>query len=203
VTRFGISTALLTPFTEEGLVDWSLLVEHASAVLARGANSVTLFGTTGEGASISRLERLHGIEALLAAEIKPHQIILGVCASSIGDAVEQIDEGYQLGVQLFLLMPPFYFKNCGESGIFEWHTEIFSRTDSQTQFILYNIPQQSGVTLSANLVDRLHAVAPTRIFGVKDSSGSWDSAKAFLAQRKTHVLILEWQICTPSDCNRW
>ena len=63
---FGISTALLTPFAETGEIDAARLCTHAASVLENGADSITLFGTTGEGASIGMDERASGIEALFA-----------------------------------------------------------------------------------------------------------------------------------------
>ena len=57
MSPFGISVALLTPFTESGDIDLPRLAAHARDVMDKGAHGVTLFGTTGEGASISFKER--------------------------------------------------------------------------------------------------------------------------------------------------
>ncbi len=51
-TRFGLSCAITTPMREGGSVDLPRLVHHARHVLAQGCDSVTLFGTTGEGAAL-------------------------------------------------------------------------------------------------------------------------------------------------------
>ena len=52
--RFGLSAALTTPFDGAGRIDIAKMVAHARDCLAKGCDSVTLFGTTGEGASLSR-----------------------------------------------------------------------------------------------------------------------------------------------------
>lgn len=187
--KFGISTALLTPFAEDGTINWSVLGKHARHVLTGGADSVTLFGTTGEGASIGRAERPLGIEALINAGCPRDSIILGVCANSLDDAVDQIHAGTEQGIRDYLLLPPFYFKGCTDDGLFQWHKQLFARTDTQTRFILYNIPQVSGVPLSAELVARLCASVPARIRAIKDSSGDWDNAVELLEQNPTQVLI--------------
>ena len=187
--KFGISTALLTPFSEDGSIDWPLLGKHACRVVADGADSITLFGTTGEGASIGRAERLLGVETLIAAGCPQESIILGVCANSMDDAVEQIESGFKLGIRDYLLLPPFYFKGCTDDGLFQWHTQLFAHTNSQTRFILYHIPQVSGVPLSADLVARLCTSAPARIRAIKDSSGNWDNALELLEKCSTQVLI--------------
>ncbi|NIZ15054.1 dihydrodipicolinate synthase family protein [Phaeobacter sp. HF9A] len=186
---FGISAALLTPFQANGEIDGARLGHHAKSLLDRGLRGVTLFGTTGEGASISAQERALGIQALLEAGCAAESITLGICATSLGDADHQVAEGLGFGITSFLLLPPYYFKPLDEEGLFDWHMELFRRVDPKARFILYNIPQLSGVPLSAALVGRLAAAAPNRVQAIKDSSGSWESAEAFLALGTVTVLI--------------
>ena len=187
--RFGVSTALLTPFTSDGSIDRATLGAHARDVLSRGANSVTLFGTTGEGASIARSERADGIAALLSAGCQPDQIVLGICATAVADTVDQVEEGMHHGIRDFLLLPPFYFKGNGDQGLYDWHMQVLDRTDPQARFILYHIPQVTGVGLTVDLVGRLAAAAPGRLIAIKDSSGDWDNAKALLDQGALQVLV--------------
>ena len=54
---FGLSVALTTPFSKGGAIDEDTMVSHSKWVLQNGANSITLFGTTGEGTSISQMEK--------------------------------------------------------------------------------------------------------------------------------------------------
>lgn len=187
--RFGISAALLTPFTRDGPVDFELLVRHARAVLKNGAASVTLFGTTGEGASLSPSERRDGLQHLLSAGIPPGSILQTVSATSVDEAAAQTADGFALGISRFLLVPPFYFKDCRNDGLFEWHTQLFARTDPKIRFVLYHIPQVSGIALAPQLVGRLAANFPDRLLAVKDSSGSWETASEFLALKSVPVLI--------------
>ena len=58
VAMFGLSVALSTPFSQGGAIDSKLAVLHSKRVLQNGANSITLFGTTGEGTSLSQTEKL-------------------------------------------------------------------------------------------------------------------------------------------------
>lgn len=187
--KFGISVALLTPFTDQGDIDEAMLKAHAKHVLSEGATSVTLFGTTGEGASVGRHERKVGIKAILSASVPADKLVLGVCATALEDAVKQVAEGRAYGVDCFLLMPPFYFKNCSDDALFDWYMQLVARTDPKSQFIVYHIPQMSAVPLSVDLIGRLAAAAPTRFRAVKDSSGSWENAKALLHQQAMPVLI--------------
>ena len=187
--RFGIYTALLTPFTERGDIDTDLLVRHAEALLAEGADGVALYGTTGEGASIGRQARLRGIDALINSAVPRARIVLGICAPSVEDAATQVEEGLAQGIENFLLLPPFYFKGNGDDGLYDWHAELFARCDSRARFILYHIPQVTGVPLSVALVGRLIADFPARIRAIKDSSGDWGNAEALLGLNTIPVLI--------------
>ncbi len=187
--RFGISVALLTPFVEGGAIDVETLGDHARRVVDGGADGVTLFGTTGEGPSIARRERKAAIEAVLARGVPAEKIVLGVCATAIEDALDQVAEGRAFGISQFLLFPPFYFKGCADDGLHDWHMELIARTDVETRFILYNIPQLTGVALSLDLIGRLVAAAPARIRAIKDSSCSWENAEALLRQNAVPVLI--------------
>ncbi|MEM7642671.1 MAG: dihydrodipicolinate synthase family protein [Pseudomonadota bacterium] len=187
--RFGLSVALATPFGPDGAIEARRLGDHAMACLGRGADSVTLFGTTGEGASVAMHERRIGIEALLGAGCPAARIVLGICATSAGDAVTQVAEGIGHGITDFLLLPPFYFPGPAEAGLFDWHAAVLAQADPRARFILYHIPQVSGVGLSVELVQRLAARAPDRVIAVKDSSGDWENAKALLAPGAPQVLV--------------
>lgn len=189
VERFGISVALLTPFNEKSGIDTGLLVGHVNGLLANGADGVTLYGTTGEGASIGLDERDRGIAALANAGVPAERITLGICATSVGDAVAQVEQGLKHGVSMFLLLPPFYFKGCSDEGLFAWHASVFAKTDLKARFILYHIPQVTGVPLSLNLVTRLAVVFPDRIRAIKDSSGSWENAENLLRLKNLTVLV--------------
>lgn len=189
MSKFGISVALLTPFGEDGGIDAQRLGAHARGLLDRGADGVTLYGTTGEGASVGMAERAQGIEALLTTGCPADRVTLGVCATSVSDAVAQVTEGMRYGVDQFLLLPPFYFKGTSDDGLFDWHEQVFAQSGPEARFILYHIPQVTGVPLSVGLVGRLAEAFPGSVRAIKDSSGSWDNATALLDLGATTVLV--------------
>ncbi len=179
--QFGISTALLTPFGADGSIDLDRLVQHAVDVIRRGVVGVTLFGTTGEGASIGMGERAAVLSRFCDA-VSPDQVVLGVAASSVQDATDQMRQGLAVGIRTFLTPPPFYFSPVGDEGLFDWHASLFENAPTEAQVILYNIPQVTGVGLSPGLTARLSAHFPDRILAIKDSSGNWETAQALLAE---------------------
>lgn len=180
---------MLTPFHNDGSVNMDLFCAHAKAMLQRGASGVTLFGTTGEGASIGLHERADAMSAMIASGVPPNVMTLGVCASAIADAQLQVEQGIALGVTQFLLLPPFYFKGSEDQGLYDWHAQLFALADPRAKFILYHIPQVTQVPLSVALVLRLFADFPDRIMAIKDSAGKWDNTKALLDAATIPVLV--------------
>lgn len=158
-------------------------------MLQNGANGVTPFGTTGEGASIAFGERSGAISAMIDSGVPNEKMTLGLCGSAIGDVVSQVQQGVGFEITRFLLLPPFYFKDLDDAGLFEWHAKLFETADKQAKFILYHIPQVTQVPLSFDLVKRLCTTFPNRILAIKDSAGQWDNTSTLLESGEIPVLV--------------
>ena len=164
--RFGLGCALITPFAADGSVDRGRLVAHARQVLGEGCASVTLFGTTGEGASLGLASRAAAIDAMVAAGFDfPRQVLAGVAAASIEDAVAQADQLTDAGGRGLLLAPPFYFKGPGDEGLYRWFSTVLERARAPREVILYHIPSVTDVPLSSTLIGRLARAFPGVIAG--------------------------------------
>lgn len=182
--NFGLSAALTTPFDADGEIAIPGVIEQAKHCLANGCKSVTLFGTTGEGASIGMQERKQVLAAMLAAGIAPKQIIMGVLVDAAEDAAAQAGQALAQGVRNILLAPPSYFKNVSDDGLFKWFSAVFTMLGTHARdVIVYNIPSVTMVPLSISLVGRLRDAFPDVVVGVKDSSGDWPYTEELL---KTH-----------------
>ncbi|WP_062236333.1 dihydrodipicolinate synthase family protein [Aureimonas sp. N4] len=188
---FGLSAALVTVFDESGSIDSGAMARHARWCLDQGCSSVTLFGTTGEGSSVSRTERTSLIRAFHEAGIAPAQTIGCVMANAAGDATEQAAELLDAGARGVLLAPPSYFKNVSEDGVFAWFSEVLGALgDKARGIILYNIPSVTAVELSVPLIGRIRAAFPKAIAGVKDSSGNWPYTERLLAEHKDIAILI-------------
>ena len=180
--RFGLSCAITTPMREGGSVDLPRLTHHARHVLARGCDSVTLFGTTGEGAALGLPARTAMMGALIGAGIDPAtQIYAGVAAASLHESVEQARLALDAGAKGLLVAPPFYFKGVSDDGLFVWFSQFFEKLGSSARnVVLYHIPSVTAVEISVGLVQRLKTAFPGLVVGVKDSSGSYANTEALL-----------------------
>jgi 4-hydroxy-tetrahydrodipicolinate synthase len=169
--RFGISSALVTPFGSDGRVDVGRLVRHAADLLSRGCRSATLFGTTGEGPSVGAVERERVASALVAEGLPPERLVEGVIASSVEEAAECTGRALARGAKAVLLAPPFYFRDGPDEAVAAWFSGVFRRVGPGLRdILLYHIPSMTGVPVSLRTVATLRADFPGAILGVKDSA---------------------------------
>ena len=178
--HLGLSCALSTPFSPDARVDTARLAEHAKWCLAQGCDSITLFGTTGEGAAVGVADRTRSIEALLA-DIAPARLLSGVTACVPDDAVAQARVATDAGLHGLLLTPPWYFRDVSDDGLFAWFARVLEMIGNARNVFLYHIPSMTGVPLSVDLVGRLKTAFPGVVVGVKDSSGDWQNTEKLLA----------------------
>lgn len=178
---FGLSAALISPFAPDGAPDVVRLKRHAEWVLANGCDSITLFGTTGEGFSIAIRDRATMLDAVTGAGIGAGSLNAGVTATTVADAAEQARLALDAGASRLLFAPPYYLKGLEEEGLYAWFCRAFEAIGGGLRgVILYHIPGQTAVPLSVELIARLRRAFPEAITGIKDSSGDWATAEAFL-----------------------
>ena len=168
----GVITASITPFAENLSVDVKRLAAHSANLLAAGCSFVSTFGTTGEGASLSTREKVAALNALKAAGADMSRQLPGVMTPTLDDAAEMVVGIANAGCRAALVLPPYYY-GTSEAGIAGWYDALIERTKSATNIdlLLYNIPQLSRIRFTADLVNSIVARHGTRIVGIKDSTG--------------------------------
>ncbi len=190
--RFGLSVAISTPFDGRGQVDIPKLIAHARSCLKSGADSLTLFGTTGEGFSISMSERAEIIGAFQSSGFDMRrQVGIAIMASAAGDAAAQFQQGLSASCRHFLVTPPFYSKGPTDAGVFDWHARVFAMIGGAARdVVLYNLPSQTAVALSLDLIDRLKSTFPAIIRGVKDSSSNLPFSQSLIARHGDLAILI-------------
>lgn len=190
--KFGLSVALSTPFDADGRIDGGRLVAHARATMEDGAQSVTLFGTTGEGFSISPRERTALLDTFKAANFRMRdEVGIGIMAPAPEEAARQIAEGLDYDCRHFLLTPPFFFKGATDDGIVAWHAAVLDALGGRARdVVLYNLPSQTAVTLSLDVVGRLKGRYRGTITGVKDSSSNLPYSQSLVARHGDLAILI-------------
>ncbi|MBO69137.1 MAG: dihydrodipicolinate synthase family protein, partial [Acidiferrobacteraceae bacterium] len=168
----GVWCASLTPLNSDLSIDLIHLIDHIQFLLDNGIHGIGLFGTTGEATSFSTSERMVTLEGLLRRGIPKDTLMVGTGCSALTDTTELTKHAIECGVTKVLTLPPFYYKNVSDSGLFESFSEIIDRTQSDLlELYLYHFPIMSQVPISVDLIAKLQKKFPNIIAGVKDSSG--------------------------------
>lgn len=171
----GVYAAVLTPFDERLEPDHKTYVAHCRWLLENGCDGLAPLGTTGEANSMSLAQRLALIEATAAAGLPMAKFIMGTGSAALADAVSLTKAAVAAGAGGALLLPPFYYKNPSEDGLFAFFSEVIERVgDRRLRLFLYHIPPMSAVPIPPALIHRLKAAYGATIAGVKDSSGDWN-----------------------------
>ncbi len=172
----GVFAAALTPLKADLSVDHDRLVGHCRWLLANGCDGLAVLGTTGEANSFSVGERIEILQTLNEAGIPGPALMPGTGCCSIPDTVDLTRRAVELGAGGVLMLPPFYYKNVSDEGLFAAYSEVIERVgDSRLKVYLYHFPQMSAVPLSYGLIERLLKRYPDTIAGMKDSSGDFDN----------------------------
>jgi len=81
-----------------------------------------------------------------------------------------------------LMLPPFYYKNMNDQGLFASFSEVIQRVgDSNLHVYLYHIPPQTNVPITLKLIEMLTKAYPETVVGLKDSGGDWNNTAAVIS----------------------
>lgn len=181
MTINGLIAPNLTPFNDNLSVAEDLYIKHAHSLIEAGCSGLAPFGTTGEALSVGIEERMHMLEMMITSGISPDMIIPGTGLTNLPDTVLLTQHAIDQGCAGAMTLPPFYFKDVSDEGIFQYFEQLISQVDRpDLQIYLYHIPQVAGVGLSIELVARLRSAFPSHIVGIKDSSGDFENTKALM-----------------------
>ena len=176
----GVNAAVLTAMKPDLSPDPARMAGHAKWLLANGCNGLGVLGTTGEANSFGLHERKQILEGLVAHGVPAATMMPGTGCASLTDTVELTLHAKAQGCRGVLVLPPFYYKNPSDDGLFAWFSEVIQRVGGGIALYLYNFPQQSAVPFSLDLIGRLLKAHPGAVRGVKDSSGDYANMKAMI-----------------------
>lgn len=172
----GVFAAALTPLDADRAPDFAAMVAHCRWLLNHGCDGLGVLGTTGEANAFTREERIAILEALVGAGIPADVLLPGTGCCALPDTVALCRAAVDLGAPGVLVLPPFYYKNVSDDGLFAAFAEIVEQVgDDRLHVYLYHFPQMSGIPLGLALIERLLKAYPDSFAGIKDSSGDLDN----------------------------
>ena len=170
MTEIGrLITAMITPFDDQGNVDYAQARRLANALLDAGSDGLVVSGTTGESPSLSFEEKIR-----LFAEVKEAigdrgAVVAGTGNYNTAESIEQSQEAEKVGADALLLTVPYYNKPPQE-GMYQHFKKIADSVNLPC--MLYNVPGRTSINMTSDTTLRLSQV--DNIVGVKEASSDLD-----------------------------
>jgi len=177
-------TAMVTPFDEQGEVDYEQAKKLALALLASGSDGVLVVGTTGESPTLVRAEEYRLFQEIKEAVGGKGSVIAGTGSNSTAEAVEATREAEKIGVDACLLVVPYYNKPIQE-GLYQHFRTVAESTSLPC--IMYNVPSRTVVNMTAETVIRLSKI--DNIIGVKEASGNFEQIARIIQETGDDFLV--------------
>ncbi len=176
----GVLAPVVTPFRADLSPDPERFIAQCKWLLSHDCG-LAVFGTNSEANSMAVDERMMLLDALLAAGVDPSRMMPGTGCCSIAETVRLTSHAVKHGCAGVLMLPPFYYKQVGDEGLYRYFSEVIQQVgDPRLRIYLYHIPPIAVVGITPKLVERLLKAYPDAIAGMKDSSGDWSNTRTFL-----------------------
>ena len=164
----GVYAAGLSVINSDKSLDIKSTIYHAESAIKSGLHGVFFFGSTGQSQLLSISEKKDLISKTSTSKLK-NQFYFGTGVNSLKDNLDLIRYGMEFGYQTFLIMPPAYYTNNTDKGIYNFYAEIIAQVP-KIKIIIYNFEKLSGYLFSPEAVKKLVNDFPKQIIGCKDSS---------------------------------
>lgn len=163
----GAITALVTPFTKNGGVNYDKLAELVEFQIKNGADGIVLLGTTGEAPTIDETEAEQIIRTGVDAAAGRIPVIVGCGSNNTKKAADACRRAESLGADALLVLTPYYNK-ANADGMAAHFLTVAEAV--HTPIILYNVPSRTGCAIGIGTLERLRS--HPNIIGIKEASGN-------------------------------
>lgn len=182
----GTGVALITPFNEDGSVDFVSLEKLIDFVIEGGVNYVVTLGTTGETPTISKEEKKEIIQQTFHFVAGRVPVVIGIGGNNTKEVIKEIESLPVEKAEAILSASPYYNKPSQE-GIYQHYKAIASSTAKP--IILYNVPGRTGSNIAASTTVRL-ANEIENINGIKEASGNMTQCMQILRDKPQEFLVV-------------
>ena len=172
MVNFGrVVTAMVTPFKEDGSVNYAVAEQLAVHLADRGSDALVVCGTTGESPTLSWDEEYQLFQVVLQAVAGKALVIAGTGSNSTEEAIAATQKAARIGVHGSLQVVPYYNKPP-QAGLYH-HFKAIAQACPDLPMLIYNIPSRTGQNLQPETIARLAEV--DNLVGIKESNGNLDS----------------------------
>lgn len=172
----GSGVAMITPFDEEGRVDYPAVKGVVDHIISGGIDYIVLMGTTAETATLTPEERAKVVALIVEVVADRVPLVLGIGGNNTQVVVDTIKQTDLTAFKALMSVCPYYTRPSQE-GIYQHFKHI--ATAAPIPVILYNVPARTGVSISNETTVRL-ATDCANIIAIKDATGDLESVIALL-----------------------
>ncbi|MBL7851051.1 MAG: 4-hydroxy-tetrahydrodipicolinate synthase [Cyclobacteriaceae bacterium] len=183
-TLYGTGVALVTPFDEQGDIDFASL-KRLLVHTSRGVDYYVVQGTTGESATLSKEEKRKVLAFVAQNNPRKLPIVYGLGGNNTAAVLEEIQDTDFRHVSAILSVSPYYNKPSQEGII---HHFNFVADASPVPVILYNVPGRTSSNLNASTTLRL--ARHKNIVGVKEASGNLEQCMKIAKEKPAGFMLL-------------
>ena len=181
----GCGTALVTPFTDRGEVDYPALRALVEWQIAEGIDFLVPCGTTGEAQTLDDSERERVVAMVVETASGRVPVMAGATSNDTARAVAEARRMCRLGVEYILTATPYYNKPT-QGGL---HRHFSAIADASTKPIcLYNVPGRTAVNLQPAVT--LQLAEHPNVMGIKEASGDLAQVMQILRGRPDRFAVL-------------
>ena len=186
MTRFqGCGTALVTPFTPDGAVDYPALRALTDWQVAEGIDFLVVCGSTGEAQTLDEAERERVVAAVTEVASGRVPVMAGATSNDTAYAVEETKRMCRIGIDYVLSATPYYNRPSQE-GLYRHFMAV---ADASTRPVcLYNVPGRTAVNLQP--ATSLRLATHSNVMGIKEASGDLKQVMEILRQRPDRFAVL-------------
>ena len=168
----GLGTALITPFTTDGKIDYESLGHLIEHQVAGGTDYLVILGTTSEVPTLTHKEQDEIIAYVVKQVAGRMPLVLGIGGNSTAAVVERIEELKDTLVAHFagILSVTPYYNRPQQEGLYLHFSAVAEA--SPVPVILYNVPKRTGVNLLPETTRRIYDAHPGKIMGIKEACNS-------------------------------
>jgi len=175
----GIFAPIATIFDESGDLDLKRFRENVRKFSETKLSGLVVLGSNGEFTLLSYHEKVALVKAAREVIAKDKILIAGTGCESLRETVELTNECARLGADAALVVTPSYYKSDMTDESLERYFTLVA-DESAVPIMLYNMPRNTGVNMSASLVAKLSR--HPNIIGIKDSSGNITQIASIIAK---------------------
>jgi len=181
----GCGTALVTPFTPDGAVDFPALRALVDWQISEGIDFLVPCGSTGEAQTLSDAERERVVASVVEVTAGRVPVMAGATSNDTARAVDETRRMCRLGVDYILSATPYYNKPT-QDGLLRHFAMVADASDKPV--CLYNVPGRTAVNLGPATAVRL--ARHGNIIGIKEASGDLRQIMEILRHRPDDFAVL-------------